>query len=129
MSTGPVQAIGRRVPVTLGVANVGSIDWRGTLAPTAATSAPAVPLADSPAMLSLVWRTGGQPEAPAARIPLALAPGGRLDATFRVLPPPTTGDWRLEAMIGHPVLGPMPDMLDGPPVVVAFIEPGDDPTD
>jgi hypothetical protein len=129
MSTGPVQAIGRRVPVTLGVANVGSIDWRGTLAPTAATSAPAVPLADSPAMLSLVWRTGGQPEAPAARIPLALAPGGRLDATFRVLPPPTTGDWRLETMIGHPVLGPMPDMLDGPPVVVAFIEPGDDPTD
>jgi hypothetical protein len=129
MATGEVQAIGSRVPVTLRVANVGSIDWRGTATSAAATSPPAVPLADAPAMLSLVWRTSGQPDAPGARIPLALAPGDRLDATFKILPPPTAGDWRLEATIGHPVLGAMPDLLDGPPVVVGFIEPGDDPTD
>jgi hypothetical protein len=119
------QQIGRPVPLTLVVDNIGSVDWRTMPEPQDAAGEPiaGTPIAASPAMLTLVWRSPIRPDAEATSVPVALAPGQRLAVNLLVTTPPSTGIWRLEAIVGHPILGPMPDIHDAMvPTPVSFID-------
>jgi len=119
------RVVGRPVPLTVVVDNVGSVDWRPSPERERAQAAPAAPGADSPAMLTLVWRSGLRPDHEAMSVPVGLAPGARMEVDLLVSAPPMGGIWRLEAVIGHPILGPMTNMSDAmDPVLVTFAEPG-----
>ena len=123
VTTDGESAIERLVHVTVAVDNVGTLDW-GRSQESARDATGSDRTAGSAAALILTWRSAYGPDVEAMRLPIGLAPGERSEMDLLVAAPPTIGTWRLEAVIDHPVLGPMHGMSDAmDPVSVRFIEP------
>lgn len=104
-----------RLAVRVTIANDGTVDWRPTPGETVGD-----PGTGQPAVLSLIWRSGTETMVDASSMALALAPGAHLSAKLLVVAPAIDGVWRLDAVVGHPALGSMPDMANAldPPVIV-----------
>jgi hypothetical protein len=107
VTTESSQDVGYPVPLTIVVENTGLVDWRAT--PVTSDVPASMPVAQTSAVLTLVWRSAVRPDEVALSVPVGLGPGERRKLQLVAAAPPAPGVWRLEATVGHPILGPMPD--------------------
>ncbi|MEO8228147.1 MAG: hypothetical protein ABI628_00140 [Chloroflexota bacterium] len=93
---------GERFKVKVGLANIGSLDWRTPVleAEGTRTIAPA-----TPTLFVLSWRSDDGTELPAAEVPAELAPGQAVALSVALVAPPDAGTWTLTADVVNPVRG------------------------
>jgi hypothetical protein len=93
---------GERFKVKVGLANIGSLDWRTPVVEEEGTRtiAPA-----TPTVFVLTWRSADGTELPAAEVPAELAAGQALALSVALVAPPDAGTWTLAGDIVNPVRG------------------------
>lgn len=93
---------GERFKVKVGLANIGSLDWRTPVVEEEGTRAIAPA---TPTLFVLTWRSDDGSELPAAEVPAELAAGQALALTVALVAPPDAGTWTLTADVVNPVRG------------------------
>jgi hypothetical protein len=93
---------GERFKVKVGLANIGSLDWRTPVAEAESTrtNAPA-----TSTLFVLTWRSADGTELPAAEVPAELAAGQALALSVALVAPLDAGTWTLAADVVNPVRG------------------------
>ena len=100
-ATGEVTADGR-FKLKVGLANIGSLDWR---TPVANEDDDRPIRQPTQTLFVLTWRANDGTELSAAQLPVALAPGQALALNLAVVAPPDAGTWTLGVDVVSPERG------------------------
>ena len=84
--------VGAGLRVHVAVGNIGTVDWRPP-PPDSDDPPPVAPVTTT--LLTLVWRAADGSELPAARLPIALAPGQGARLDLDLVAPDSAGQWTL----------------------------------
>jgi hypothetical protein len=95
---------GDRFGLQLGVANIGTLDWRP---PTIEPDGPRAAVPPPQTVLVLTWRASDGAELPAAELPAQLAPGQAVDLRLVLVAPPDAGTWTLVGDVVSRTWGPL----------------------
>ncbi len=111
---------GATFTLRLGLVNIGTLDWR---APALALDGPRPTDPPATTLLVLTWRSPDGTEKPAGSIPLALAPGERIDLRTDLTAPRLAGNWTLELDVVSTVAGRVSATGADTPEIATIVDP------
>ena len=111
---------GSPLSIKVGVANIGTFDWRSDATPT---DDPRLEAPTTQTLLVLTWRSRGGTEQPAAQLPIELAPGTTAKLKVDLVAPDQAGTWTLTSDIVNVVRGALSSTGRSLPTMAVLVDP------